>query len=74
MPSSRLLLSSSLALIALGACSSKVTSTLDPDLQAKVKTVTDCFPGQMQRLDELLDFAKLWRQGDNTNNPASTLR
>lgn len=70
MLSSRLLLSSFLAVFALCACDSKVTSLLDTDLQAKVKTVTDCIPPQMEKLNELLDFSELWRQGDNSNNPA----
>jgi len=59
---------SSIFLLPIVACSSKVTSTLDPDLQAKVETVTDCIPPQMEKLKEVLELAKLWRQTD-TNNP-----
>lgn len=70
MLSSRLMWSFPLAaLIGLAACSSKVTSALDTNLQAKVDTVTKCLPPQIEKLDELLEFSKLWRQNDNTNNP-----
>ncbi|MCR9244261.1 MAG: hypothetical protein NXI31_04460 [bacterium] len=70
MLSSRLLTSSCLLLVLAGtSCDSKVTSALDPDLQAKVELVTDCIPPHFRRLDAVVDFSNLWRQGDNTNNP-----
>lgn len=62
------LLVPSLSLLALAGCSSDVTSTVDQDLQAKVETVTDCFPGQLEKLREIIDLAELWRQAE-TNNP-----
>lgn len=68
MLSSRLLMASCL-FFAFGACDSKVTSALDPDLQAKVETITNCIPPQMEKLNDLLDFAALWRQNDANNNP-----
>jgi hypothetical protein len=69
MLSPRLLLSSLLAVIALGACDSKVTSLLDTNLQAKLETVTKCIPPQMAKLKEIIDFANLWRQNDVNDPP-----
>ena len=68
MLSSRLLTSSCL-LLELAGCDSSVSSTRDADLQAKLELVIDCIPPHLQRLDELIDFSKLWRQAQ-TNNPA----
>jgi hypothetical protein len=59
----------SLAFVALGACNSKVTSTLDPDLQKKVSTVNDCVPPQIDKLNELLDYVDLWRLNGGNNPP-----
>lgn len=71
MHASRLLSSLTLAAaVGLASCSSKVESALDPDLQAKVETITNCMPGQIEKLNELIDFAELWRQNDSSNNPA----
>lgn len=49
------------ALLAATGCSSKVTSTIDTALQARVQTVTDCFPNLYAKLDRLLDIARSWR-------------
>jgi hypothetical protein len=65
----RLLLSSLLAVLALGACDSKVTSLIDTDLQAKVETVTKCIPPQIKKLKEIILFANLWRQNDVNDPP-----
>lgn len=54
----------------LAGCDSKVTQTEDTDLLAKVETVTDCFPDQMEALDYLLQLVELWRLNDN-DNPAN---
>lgn len=56
-------------LFALGACDSKVTSTLDPVLQAKADTITQCFPEHLAKLNALLEFADLWRLSGGTNPP-----
>lgn len=48
------------------ACSSKVTSTIDSDLQARVETVTTCFPDLYQRLDALLEITDSWRLNTST--------
>jgi hypothetical protein len=55
-----------LLLALLGACDSKVTSTVDADLQARVETVQDCFPGLYSRAQALLDVAETWRLNNGT--------
>lgn len=68
MRPSRLLVSCSL--LALAACSSKVSSDVDQSLLAKANTITGCMPGMMAKLDELVAFVDLWRLNDSGNNPA----
>jgi hypothetical protein len=48
-------------LLFAAACSSKITETFDADLQKRVETVTDCFPGMLAKLQALLDLANTWR-------------
>lgn len=67
MPSRRML--SLLAVAALGACDSKVTSVIDTDLQAKVETLQDCFPGLYAWVQELLDVAKTWKLNTTSSAP-----
>jgi hypothetical protein len=50
-----------LVLVLFGACDSKITSNIDADLQARVETVQDCFPGLYSRAEQLLDLAETWR-------------
>ncbi|MCA8954407.1 MAG: hypothetical protein KDE27_33185 [Planctomycetes bacterium] len=54
-------------LCALAGCDSTTTSSFDQDLQNKVATVTGCMPAQIEKLDELLSFADLWRLNDGSN-------
>lgn len=58
-----------LGLLALPACDSKITESVD---QAKIDLVEDCLPEHAEKLGALLDYAKLWRlQGtpDPTDPP-----
>ena len=48
-----------ISLVALGACSSKVSSALDPDKQAKVEVVTKCVPPQIERDMVLMGVSSL---------------
>jgi hypothetical protein len=61
LPSSEAFALSLFGLLITGGCSSKVTETVDLDRQAKLETVQDCLPGQLQRLLGLIEFAGLWR-------------
>lgn len=55
-----------LGLLALPACDSKITETVD---QAKIDLIEDCLPEHAEKLGALLDYAKTWRlQG----TPSST--
>ena len=55
--------------LGFGACDSKTTSNIDPDLQAKIQTLSDCFPNLYQFADGVFEIAKTW-QLDGDNNPA----
>jgi hypothetical protein len=66
MPTTRILLFSALAFT---ACSSKVTSTVDDELRARVATVTDCLPPHLEKINAILDLAALWRLNDGSNPP-----
>jgi len=56
-----------LGALLLAGCDSKITQTVDTDLQAKVNTVTDCFPEHLEKINALLDYAQLWRINDGSN-------
>lgn len=58
-----------LALALLAGCDSKVTSTLDTDLQQRVEAFKDCFPNLYARAAALLDVADAWRQTSTTPIP-----
>jgi hypothetical protein len=58
-----------LALALFSACDSKITSTIDADLQARVETVQDCFPGLYGRAQSLLDLAETWRLNNGAAIP-----
>lgn len=49
------------ALVPLLGCESKITTTVDTELQQRVLTVKDCFPGLYPRLEALLTIARCWR-------------
>lgn len=57
-----------LGLLALPACDSKITETVD---QAKIDLIEDCLPEHAEKLGALLDYAKLWRlQGSPEADPS----
>jgi hypothetical protein len=60
-----------LPVLSLAACSSKITQTLDEDLQKRIETVTDCFPGMLSKLQALLALADTWRlnRGGTVDDP-----
>lgn len=47
-----------LAVLALPACDSKITETVD---QAKIDLITECLPEHAEKLGALLDYAQTWR-------------
>ena len=51
------------------ACDNKITSTLDADLQKRVDTVRNCFPGLYAKAQGLLDLANTWRMNASTSIP-----
>ena len=61
-----------LAVAALGACGSKVTSTIDTDLQAKVNTLQDCFPNLYGWMQGLLEIADTWKLNHTGGVPDPT--
>lgn len=50
------------ALAVVAACNTKVTSTIDQDLENKVNTVKDCFPTLYPHASDLFEIANSWRQ------------
>jgi len=45
----------------LTGCDSKVESSVDAAQQARFETLSDCFPGLYQRVEQLLDVVDTWR-------------
>ena len=58
-----------LASVLLAGCDSKVSSSVDADLQDRVETLRDCFPHLYPHLQALLDVADTWRQQNATAIP-----
>jgi hypothetical protein len=58
-----------LALALLAGCDSKISSSIDSDLQDRVETLEDCFPNLYPRLEALLEIADTWRQRNSQPTP-----
>ena len=56
-----------LGALLLAGCDSKITQSTNTALQAKVNTVTGCFPDHLEKINALLDYAQLWRLNDGSN-------
>lgn len=50
----------------LTGCDSKVESSVDAVQQARFETLSDCFPGLYQRVEQLLDVVDTWRLANGT--------
>ena len=61
-----------LAAALLTGCDSKVTSTTDPEQQARFETLSDCFPNLYDKVEQLLDVVDAWRlaSGSSIPNPS----
>lgn len=59
-----------LAVLALPACDSKITETVD---QEKIDFINDCLPLHAPKLGALLDYVETWRLQDGSHTPSGTL-
>lgn len=66
MRSSRWLPLLAVTTLGLGSCDSKVTSALDPLIQARIEVVQDCFPSLWEFVDGLTKIANTWKLQDGT--------
>lgn len=71
MRSSRWLPLLAVTTLGLGSCDSKIESATNPELQAKIQVVVDCFPNLWAFVDGVVDIAGTWRMnGGTTPDPA----
>lgn len=61
-----------LAATLLTGCDSKVTSTTDPEQQARFETLSDCFPNLYDKVEQLLDVVDAWRLASGSSIPNPT--
>lgn len=59
-----------LALLALPACDSKITETVD---QEKIDFINECLPLHAPKLGALLDYVETWRLQDGAHTPSGAL-
>ncbi|MBX3462764.1 MAG: hypothetical protein KF830_06310 [Planctomycetes bacterium] len=61
-----------LAALLVAGCDSKVSTTVDPDLQKQLETIRDCFPQLFDKGVDLLALADTWRlnSGGSIPDPA----
>ena len=53
--------------IGTGSCDSKINSSVDQDLLARINTLEDCFPNLYRWVGGLLAIADTWKQQDGAN-------
>jgi len=71
MRSSRWLPLVAVTTLGLSSCDSKIESATNPELQAKIQVVVDCFPNLWSFVDGVIDIAGTWRMnGGTTPDPA----
>lgn len=56
-------------LLVFPACDSSATTTIDPDAQARIEAIRDCFPNLYEFADGVFRIAKIWNL-DGDDNPA----